>query len=271
MTRHESSNDTTTSTDSGAPRRPLLPGQESDHRGPVDLTVMYLVHHAFRRDLADFAAAVPLTPVEDRAAWQALRERWGLFSAVLHHHHTGEDVGLWPLLLERLDAEGDVDGRATLEAMAAEHDDIDPLLAACEAGFDRLAQTPDDDARAALTVRVVAAREHLARHLRHEEVDALALVQRHLSQADWLALEKTHFKAEYGFRDTVRMVNWVLEGLPASALEGLRRDRATRPLLLLGRLGRRGFARRQHAAFGHLRGHLGDTGPSREPSASVGN
>jgi hypothetical protein len=34
--------------------------------GPVDLIGMYVMHHGFRRDLADFTAAVPLTPVGDR-------------------------------------------------------------------------------------------------------------------------------------------------------------------------------------------------------------
>lgn len=55
----------------------LLPGPAAAAPGPVDLTVMYLIHHAFRRDLADLGAAVAATPVTDRAAWVALAERHG--------------------------------------------------------------------------------------------------------------------------------------------------------------------------------------------------
>ena len=33
--------------------------------------------------------------------WRALAGRWALFAQALHHHHTGEDTGLWPLLEAR--------------------------------------------------------------------------------------------------------------------------------------------------------------------------
>src|SRR3954454_20772298 len=55
-----------------------LPGQAAAPEGPVDMTMMYLMHHAFRRDLSLFATTVPRTPVEDRRAWRALEERWAL-------------------------------------------------------------------------------------------------------------------------------------------------------------------------------------------------
>jgi hypothetical protein len=217
--------------------RPLLPGQTADPQGPVDLTVMFVVHHAFRRDLAWFAAAAAHTPADDRATWRLLHRRWELFSTVLHQHHGGEDAGLWPLLLERAAAAHDVDARRTLEAMSAEHADIDPLLEACAAGFARLATSADDDARAALAVRLVAAREHLARHLRHEETEALVLVQRYLTQVDWERLEKEHFKADHSFRQTLALVAWVLQGLPQDALR---------------RLPGRGFRRRERQAFRYV-------------------
>ena len=112
--------------------------------------------------------------MRERSTWRALAERWELFATTLHHHHSGEDAGLWPALMARADEEG----RATLEAMEAEHAEIDPVLTACTAGFARLAEQPDEDARAALAVRLVAARESLGRHLRHEETEAITLVQR---------------------------------------------------------------------------------------------
>ena len=49
----------TTTTGSASARPPLrLPGQAAAPDGPVDMTMMYLSHHAFRRDLAAFAEAV---------------------------------------------------------------------------------------------------------------------------------------------------------------------------------------------------------------------
>ncbi|NRQ40509.1 hemerythrin domain-containing protein [Nonomuraea sp. NN258] len=235
------------------PAQLLLPGQAAAPPGPVDLVAMYVMHHAFRRDLNAFAAAVERTPVHDRATWRALDVRWGRFSAILHHHHSGEDAGLWPLLLSRADAAGDRAGRETLEAMEAEHAEIDPLLESCATGFRRLAAAPDPDARDALEVRVRAVRERLARHLEHEERDALVLVQRHLTHADWERLEKEHFKGKHGPRELAFAASWAVHGLPRASLRRVIDSMAGRPLELVWRLlWRRPFERRERAAFRYL-------------------
>jgi len=183
------------------PTQLFLPGQAAAPDGPVDMQMMFLMHHAFRRDLAKFAAAAQHTPVEDRATWRLLAARWELFADVLHHH-SGEDAGLWPWLLEH----GTPADRATLDAMAAEHAEIDPALAACAAGFNRLVSHADDDARAALAVRLVATRDGLARHLAHEETDAMAILQRVMTQEEWTALDEEFFKQDLGFRQVVALV-----------------------------------------------------------------
>lgn len=230
------------------PRQLRLPGQTAAPEGPVDMDTMYLMHHGFRRDLAAFAEAAQRTPATDRATWRALGRRWQLFSTVLHHHHHGEDTGLWPRLLQ----EADADGRATLAAMEAEHEQIDPMLEACSAGFERLAAHADDDARAALVVRLVAVREHLARHLEHEETEAIALVQRYLTHSDWETLEQEHFRADLSPRDLLRMVPWVAHGVPAPVRAEVL-GKAGLPFRVLWRLGRRSFERQERAAFRHCR------------------
>ena len=228
-----------------------LPDQAAAPEGPVDLSPMFVMHHAFRRGLAAFAAAAAATPTEDRATWQALERRWRRFSLILHHHHAGEDAHIWPMLLAETDAAGDRDGRETLEAMAAEHEEIDPLLDSCASGFARLAQAADEDARAALGVRVVAAREQLGRHLGHEEREALALVQRYLSPAQWRELDKK-VAAGYPPREIPFTLAWVLAGLQG---EGLDRGVALigRPMALVWRLVlRRWFERGEGLAFRYV-------------------
>ena len=88
-----------------------LPGQTHVAEGPNDHTGMYVMHHAFRRDLRMFTAAAAATPLDDRDTWRALEARWRGFARILHHHHSGEDRVLWPSLLTRVDAAGDAAGR----------------------------------------------------------------------------------------------------------------------------------------------------------------
>jgi len=227
-----------------------LAGQAAAPEGPVDLVMMYVLHFAFRRDLEAFAAAVPATPVDDVAAWTAMRDRWTGFAAVLHNHHSGEDAGLWPLLLERIDAAGNAVGRATLEAMEAEHAQIDPLLDGCAAGLARLAAGGTADDRAALAVRTAAALACLGRHLAHEETEALALVQRHLTDADWRRLEETHFAHPMSPAEVAFVVPWVLLGLPAPVRRKLFADKG-RAFAVVWWLTRAWFTRNDRRAFRH--------------------
>ena len=214
----------------------LLPGQAAAPDGPIDMAPMYVMHHAFRRDLRDFVAAAGVTPVEDRAARRALAARFEFFGAVLHKHHTSEDEQIWPLLLRRVDTAGDAQGRATLDAMEAEHAEIDPLLTACSEGFRQLAGSTalpdterDGDARAALEIRLVATRERLDCHLGHEERDAIALIQRYLTAPDWHAVD-TRIQQSYTLRESLDVLPWVLHELPAGGRDGCSRCPAGRPL-----------------------------------------
>ena len=235
----------TTTTTTDWPDQLMLPGQTAAHPGPVDMTMMYVMHHAFRRDLAAFATAAGRTPATDRRAWKAMARRWELFSSALHHHHSGEDAGLWPALMDRADEEG----RATLEAMEAEHSEIDPILQACETGFRRLAEHPDEDVRAALAVRLVAGKERLAEHLEHEETEAIALIQELLTQEEWDAITKEHFDAGITFGEILTLVPWVAHGLPDPVLRELfaKPGGSVHKVMLL--LTRRRYERLEAAAF----------------------
>ena len=236
-----------TTTASTWPEQLTFPGQTAAHPGPVDMMMMYVMHHGFRRDLAAFAAAARATPVEDRTTWRALAARWDLFAEVLHHHHSGEDAGLWPALVERADE----DGRRVLAAMEAEHGEIDPILQACAAGFERLAAHPDEDARAALAVRLCAAKESLGRHLQHEETEAIAIIQQVLTEEEWQQIEQTHFRKDVSVAKLLAMVPWAAHGVPAP----LRRTvfaKAGRANHILWLLTRSGFEKRERLAFRYV-------------------
>ena len=229
------------------PTQILLPGQAAAPEGPVDMFMMYLMHFGFRRDLSAFAAAAAATPTADRDTWVALAKRWDVFAQMLHHHHSGEDAGLWPTLMERTDDAG----REVLEAMEAEHGEIDPILQACEAGFARLASGADEDTRNALVVRLCAGRQSLGRHLAHEETEAIAIIQQVLSDDDWKRLEAEHFKPKMTLSLLLSAIPWLMDNLPPAGrakafAAGAPWQRA------VWRLTRGGFARRERRAFRYL-------------------
>jgi hypothetical protein len=64
--------------------------------GQVDLTMMLVMHDAFRRDLTQLARAASRYRTHDPARHAAIRAGWELFSTALHFHHAGEDADLWP-------------------------------------------------------------------------------------------------------------------------------------------------------------------------------
>ena len=229
----------------------LLAGQVAAPAGPVDTKMMYVMHHAFRRDLALFAEAAAATPVEDRDTWRALHTRWGIFSGSLHHHHAGEDAGLWPLLLERAGA-GE---QETLTAMEAEHALIDPLLAACAAGMAAMAgadgRVPDATVATRLHAGLVATRECLAQHLAHEETEAMAMVQAHLTTEEWEEMAKEHFGKGQTLRQLAAVIPWTLDRLPADVTAALFAD-APAVMKLLWRATRGRFERLDARTRRHL-------------------
>ncbi|WP_345524023.1 hemerythrin domain-containing protein [Nocardioides conyzicola] len=226
------------------PRQLRLPGQVAAPDGPIDMRMMYVMHHAFRRDLDLFSAAVRNTPAAERATWALLGERWELFAEALHEHHTIEDAGVWPALESR----GTPEEVATLHAMEAEHGEIDPLLEGCATGFRRLTQHADEDARAALVVRVCAARESLRRHLAHEETEAIAIIQRLLTQEEWTSIEEEH-APDLTLAQAARLVPWAAYGVPREALERVFREAGGGGFRVIWRLTRRRFARRHARTF----------------------
>ena len=224
----------------------LLPGQAAAPAGPCDLTGMYLMHHAFRRDLRDLAAAVRATPPDATGTWAALRHRWGRFAHLLHHHHEVEDRVLWPLLLERTAAAGDREGLAVLEAMESEHALIDPLLVQARLLID--APVPD---REALHDVITDAAETLGQHLAHEETDAVALVQRYVAGPEWEALEKKEFRGRPSIGELRFQLPWMVEGLPDDAVRPLVKSAGPVFALVLA-LSRRSFARHQRTALRYV-------------------
>jgi hemerythrin-like domain-containing protein len=226
-----------------------LPGQTHVADGPHDHTGMYVMHHAFRRDLARFAAALAMTPLGELDTWSALAERWGRFTHVLHEHHHAEDEHYWPVLDAAVTARGTDADRAEVRAMSDEHAEIDPALAALTSAFRAMTEHPCDDHRHALEIRLAGLREVLDAHLEHEETVVLSLIQRVMTEAEFSAVERA-IERSYRLRDAPVIIGWVCEGLPADVRERVLTQGGP-PIRLLYAVVRRSHARREQRAFRH--------------------
>ena len=226
-----------------------LPGQTHVAQGPHDHTGMYVMHHAFRRDLARFAAAVAMTPLGEVDTWRALGRRWDRFTHVLHEHHHAEDEYYWPVLDTAVRSRGTAADRAEVRAMRDEHAQIDPALAALTGAFGAMAEHPCDDHRHAIEIRLAGLHEVLADHLEHEETVVLPLVQRVLTDAEFATVERG-VESGYRLRDAAFIIGWVCEDLPAYVRERVLAQGG--PVVrILYAVVRRSHARREQRVFRH--------------------
>ncbi len=229
------------------PTQVALPGQTHVADGPHDHLGMYVMHHAFRRDLARFAASVAVTPVGDDGTWDALRQRWTRFTRVLHEHHTAEDRHYWPVLLTATERSGSPADLEEVRAMSAEHEGIDPALGALTDAFAAMVGHPCDDHRHALEIRLAGLREVLGDHLRHEESTVLPLVQRVMTAEEFAKVEKDVERA-YRPQDVPFVIGWAVDDLPVDARRRLLASAGpVYPILLA--LVRRRYERGERRAF----------------------
>ena len=183
-----------------------LPGSDAARHGSgdADLTVMIAAHDAFRRDLVSLARAAGSADLADPARRQAVGNGWMVFKRQLHMHHSGEDTFIWPVLARRLPHSDSA--RSVLDAMAAEHGRIDPLLEAVDRAF-------ADPVSGRLADVIDALVTDLTGHLGHEERDALPLIGSALTSAEWSRIGARIGRSN-GLSGGTEFFAWMLDGAP---------------------------------------------------------
>ena len=175
--------------------------------GDADLAVMLAAHAALRRDLTGLARAAAGPARRGPAQRAAVQRGWEVFQRQLHIHHTAEDELVWPALRERLAASDAA--RSVLDAMEAEHEQIDPLLAAVSRAMAPGSSGGDQDG-GQLADRVDVLTLALHGHLAHEERDALPLIGTALTAAEWRAVGRRI--GVHNLRRAPEMFAWMLDG-----------------------------------------------------------
>ncbi|WP_227983323.1 hemerythrin domain-containing protein [Nocardia spumae] len=166
-----------------------------------DVTMMILVHDAFRRDVRRLRA-VAGQAAGDPAVFDALCAGWDTFRRYLIVHHTAEDDVLWPVL--RAELADRPDRGPLLDAMVDEHAQLDPIMAEIDAA---LSQRSVAD----LVARFDALGRVLVFHLDHEEVEVLPLVRDTLTPSEWKVFGDDQ-RRRVGLRGGSRFFPWLLDG-----------------------------------------------------------
>jgi iron-sulfur cluster repair protein YtfE (RIC family) len=171
-------------------------------------TIVYLIHEAFRRDLARLSSALRATGVDQHRARQ-LRSHWAFVEDQLHHHHEVEDASLWPLARPKLS--GRDEDLNVLAEMEAQHVVLLPHCEAIGQGFAAMAQQPSEQAGGELAGAVDELGTELASHLADEEQRCFPVIDQALSAEEFESFGKATAKA-IGMRGSARFFPWIFDG-----------------------------------------------------------
>ena len=147
---------------------------------PADTRVMKIVHTALRRDLERAREALAADPPPAGRQRTAIGRHVVWLMDFLHHHHTGEDEGLWPMVLRN-----DPSTAPLLDSLETDHARITPAAKSLTAAAQTYTATTSDPARIALA----AAHDRLAQvlfpHLDREVEEAMPVVSATISEREW--------------------------------------------------------------------------------------
>jgi hemerythrin-like domain-containing protein len=150
-----------------------------------ELLGMRLAHRVILHDvarlsrLADEMVAHPSR--FDRSRYTAISRYISLFAASLHHHHTVEDLSLWPLITESAGPHVD------FTELTDDHDELDPLLDDLVRAAGEL---PGTTAVAEFARTIRRLRTLLDEHIADEEHTVFPLITGHVPADAWQIFEK---------------------------------------------------------------------------------
>ncbi len=172
---------------------------------PADTQMMGIVHSALRRDLVRLRLVLGTPATQEPKRREALAQHAIWLMDFLHHHHTGEDEGLYPLVTRR-----NPDAVALCEQMDLDHETITPAMEGLRAAAQRHLADPDS-ADSDLLAALSALEEPLVPHLAREELEMMPVVSSSISHAEWAQWHEDMIEgnmAQLAFEG-----HWMLDGL----------------------------------------------------------
>lgn len=146
----------------------------------TDTSDMVQFHRVFRDALGAAAPLVGSVPAGDPERVELVATYYDNVLELLHGHHDGEDVLIWPKLVERAPDEAQ-----EVMRIAGQHAGV---LTALEAAEERLAAwrgDPQVESGAVLAASLATLGAELSLHLDEEERVILPIAARHMTPAEW--------------------------------------------------------------------------------------
>lgn len=188
----------------------------SDLAGPpIDTRDMIWVHNLFRRAFADAGAQIAFVKDGDAERANAVASYLSEVLWLLHAHHGGEDLLLYPLLADRAPDFAELYSR-----MEAQHDTVSSSIGRAQGAatvFGDSGAVADGEALIAACRSLL---EDLEVHLREEEIEILPIASRSMTAAEWGAMPE-HVFSEYAGTRPWLLIGLVLEVMPESARDDI--------------------------------------------------
>jgi hypothetical protein len=141
---------------------------------------MIQLHRVFRDALGAAAPLVGSVATGDIERADVVGSYYANVLALLHAHHEGEDVLVWPKLVERAPAEAD-----TVMRVAGQHEGVLAALESAEALLRGWRGDPQIESGAVLAASLATLGAELSAHLDEEERVILPIAARYISPAEW--------------------------------------------------------------------------------------
>jgi hypothetical protein len=180
---------------------------------PADTQMMGIMHSAFRRDIVRVRRVLGTPAAAEPRRRAALAEHLLWLMHVLHDHHSGEDDGLYPLVVRRNPAAAEL-----VEQMDQDHGTITPAMDRLVAAAQRHLDDPTSpDGALAQAVDELAA--VLLPHLEREELEMMPVVSESITAGEWRAWDEEFNLKPKGLTALAEEGHWVIDGLDDQSRE----------------------------------------------------
>jgi hypothetical protein len=224
---------------------------------PADTQMMGIVHSALRRDLVRSRMVLGTPQAGEPGRRTAIAEHLLWMMDFLHHHHSGEDDGLYPLVVRR-----NPESAGLVEQMDGDHATITPAIDGLVAAAKRhLADpaSPDD----ALVAAIDGLTDVLNPHLEREETVMMPVVSQSITEGEWRQWDEEFNLKGKGLKGLAEEGHWVIDGLDAESRDHVEHLVPPVPRFILIKL--------MGGSYRRKRARLWDGTPAGDvPSLSIG-